>query len=51
MKKSRIIAGAVLCAALAGFMSCQKNEAGKASSGKASSNKLVVWSFTDEIEG
>jgi ABC-type glycerol-3-phosphate transport system substrate-binding protein len=51
MKKSRIIAGAVLCAALAGFMGCQKNEAGKASSGKASSNKLVVWSFTDEIEG
>jgi ABC-type glycerol-3-phosphate transport system substrate-binding protein len=55
MKKSRIVAGIALCAALAAFTGCGNNnkqnqagDSGKASSGKT---KLQVWSFTDELGG
>lgn len=55
MKKSRIVAGIALCAALAAFTGCgnnnkqnQASDSGKASSGKT---KLQVWSFTDELGG
>lgn len=49
MKKILLtLSAAALCAAV--FTGCGKKESG--ASGKAdSSNKLVVWSFTDEIEG
>ena len=45
MKKSKVIVGAALCTLMAGLMGCSKNS--KASN----SNKLLVWSFTDELEG
>lgn len=48
MKKLVAVAAAVACASLA-LVGCAKKEG--ASAGKDASNKLVVWSFTDELDG
>lgn len=47
MKKVVAIGLAAVCASLA-FVGCSKKEG---SSGADKSNKLVVWSFTDELDG
>ena len=46
MKRTISVLVALACVLLA-FTSCSKKEGG--ASGKDSSNKLVVWSFTDEL--
>lgn len=48
MKKLVAVAAAVACASLA-LVGCAKKDG--ASAGKDASNKLVVWSFTDELDG
>lgn len=48
MKKLVAVAAAVACASLA-LVGCAKKES--ASAGQDASNKLVVWSFTDELDG
>lgn len=48
MKKLVAVAAAVACASLA-LVGCAKKDS--ASAGKDASNKLVVWSFTDELNG
>ena len=50
MKKSNLILGAMLCAAALVSTGCNKKES-KAASTKDASKNLVVWSFTDELEG
>ncbi len=50
MKKSNLILGAMLCAAALVSTGCNKKDSGSASTKDASKN-LVVWSFTDELEG
>ena len=50
MKKMVAVAAAVACASLA-LVGCAKKDGAKASAGKDASNKLVVWSFTDELDG
>lgn len=49
MKRFLVTAGIVLAL----FSGCQKNEGGGSGSGGSQSggNKLVVWSFTDELDG
>ena len=49
MKKSKIVLGAAVCAAAILATSCGKAKSG--SSKADASKKLVVWSFTDELEG
>jgi ABC-type glycerol-3-phosphate transport system substrate-binding protein len=51
MKKSNLVLGAVLCAAALFSTSCEKKDSKAASSTKDASKNLVVWSFTDELEG
>lgn len=48
MKKAMAIGLAAVCASLA-FVSCAKKEG--SSTGGDKNNKLVVWSFTDELDG
>lgn len=50
MKKSNLILGAMLCAAALVSTGCEKKDS-KAASTKDASKNLVVWSFTDELEG
>ncbi|MCQ2248264.1 MAG: ABC transporter substrate-binding protein [Treponema sp.] len=51
MKKMVAVAAAVACASLA-LVSCGKKEAGaSAKAGADANNKIVVWSFTDELDG
>jgi ABC-type glycerol-3-phosphate transport system substrate-binding protein len=50
MKKSNLIIGAMLCAAALVSTGCEK-KGGEASGKKDASKNLVVWSFTDELEG
>ena len=49
MKKLVAVAAAVACASLA-LVGCAKKD-GASGAGKDASNKLVVWSFTDELDG
>ena len=49
MKKMVAVAAAVACASLA-LVGCAKKDAG-AKAGADANNKLVVWSFTDELDG
>ena len=50
MKKSNLIIGAMLCAAALVSTGCEK-KGGETSGKKDASKNLVVWSFTDELEG
>ncbi len=52
MKKSSIVLGSMLCAASLLAMSCGDSSKGKTTGAKQDASKnLVVWSFTDELEG
>mgnify|MGYP002624118715 CR=1 FL=1 len=52
MKKSNVILGAMLCAAALASTGCEKKNSATAAGPKEdASKKLVVWSFTDELEG
>ena len=50
MKKSSVVLGAVAIAAAMFATSCGKSQKGGSAKADAS-KKLVVWSFTDELEG
>ena len=51
MKKSYVVLGSLLCAATLLSTSCGGKKDGAKAGGKDASKKLVVWSFTDELEG
>lgn len=51
MKKSNLILGAALCVAALVSTGCEKKGGDTSAAKKDASKNLVVWSFTDELEG